>query len=191
LVERIDYYYKSAKTEGYRSRAAYKLIELHKKYNLIRKNEIIIDLGCAPGSWCQVAKKFGLNCRIIGVDIVSMDELEGIEFIKNDITKPEIISQLKSIVKHVNLILCDTAPKLVGKSSIDSARCYELWIAALNIATKLLYKDGRFVIKIFHNEYFEEFLNKVKKNFRFVKLYRSKSTRKHSSEIFIIGFEIK
>jgi 23S rRNA (uridine2552-2'-O)-methyltransferase len=181
-----DKTYLRAKHEGYRSRAAYKLMEIQKKFAVIRPDDNIVDLGAAPGSWLQVERTL-TQARIIGIDLNPIAELEGIESIEGDINDPAIVEQVKSSLGVVNIVLCDAAPKLSGHRSYDQARIIELNEQALAFACKVLKQGGNFVVKSFQGSDFPEFYADCKKNFYSVKTCMTQSTRKGSTELYIVA----
>ena len=181
-----DKTYFRAKHEGYRSRAAYKLMEIQKKFAVIRPDDNIVDLGAAPGSWLQIERTL-TDARIIGIDLNPIAELDGIETIEGDINDPAVVEQVKSTLGVVNIVLCDAAPKLSGHKSYDQARIIELNEQALAFACKVLKPGGNFVVKSFQGTDFPELYEDCKKNFYSVKTCMTKSTRKGSTELYIVA----
>ena len=181
-----DKTYFRAKHEGYRSRAAYKLMEIQKKFAVIRPDDNIVDLGAAPGSWLQIERTL-TDARIIGIDLNPIAELDGIETIEGDINDPAVVEQVKSTLGVVNIVLCDAAPKLSGHRSYDQARIIALNEQALAFACKVLKPGGNFVVKSFQGTDFPELYEDCKKNFYSVKTCMTKSTRKGSTELYIVA----
>lgn len=181
-----DKTYFRAKHEGYRSRAAYKLMEIQKKFAVIRPDDNIVDLGAAPGSWLQIERTL-TDARIIGIDLNPIAELEGIETIEGDINDSAVVEQVKSSLGVVNIVLCDAAPKLSGHRSYDQARIIALNEQALAFACKVLKPGGNFVVKSFQGTDFPELYEDCKKNFYSVKTCMTKSTRKGSTELYIVA----
>ena len=181
-----DKTYFRAKHEGYRSRAAYKLMEIQKKFAVIRPDDNIVDLGAAPGSWLQIERTL-TDARIIGIDLNPIAELEGIETIEGDINDPAVVELVKSSLGIVNIVLCDAAPKLSGHKSYDQARIIDLNEQALAFACKVLKPGGNFVVKSFQGSDFPELYANCKKNFYSVKTCMTKSTRKGSTELYIVA----
>ncbi|MFA4849083.1 MAG: RlmE family RNA methyltransferase [Methanoregula sp.] len=181
-----DKTYLRSKHEGYRSRAAYKLMEIQKKFAVIRIDDNIVDLGAAPGSWLQIERTL-TDARIIGIDLNPIAELDGVETIEGDINDPVIVEQVKSTLGVVNIVLCDAAPKLSGHKSYDQARIIALNEQALAFACKVLKPGGNFVVKSFQGTDFPEFYAECKKNFYAVKTCMTKSTRKGSTELYIVA----
>ncbi len=186
-----DKFYKKAKEEGYRSRASYKLKQLDEKYNLIRKGDIIIDLGAAPGGWLQVGmEKTGKNGEIIGVDLEEINEIDkpNLKTIKGDLTEEETKNKIqKNLPKKADVIISDASPKITGNWDIDHARSIDLGNHCLKIAEKNLKTGGNLLMKIFQGEYFPELLKKSKQKFDFCKSSKPEASRDQSSEIYIIG----
>ena len=181
-----DKTYMRAKHEGYRSRAAYKLIEIQTKFSIIRPDDNVIDLGAAPGSWLQVLRTM-TQARVLGIDLNQIADLEGVETIQGDLTDPEVQELAKSTLGIVNVVVCDAAPKLSGHHSYDQARIIELNEMALDFAVKVLKPGGNFAIKSFQGTDFPEFYSLVKKHFYSVKTCNTRSTRKGSTELYVVA----
>src|SRR5262245_18452778 len=186
-----DSYYKKAKQEGYRSRAAYKLLELQQRFHLIRPGDVVLDLGAAPGGWLQVAVKFvGESGKVIGIDLQPIETLRkpNIIFLQGDITSPEIWGKLRELVNgRVDCVLSDLAPRLSGIRDADDARCLELNRTALTVASAMLRHGGSFLVKIFANQELPNFTLEVKKHFHSVQRTRPAATRQGSSEFYFIA----
>jgi len=182
MYKRKDYYHERAKKEGYRSRAAYKLKEINKRFRLIRKGDYVLDLGCSPGGWMQVAREIvGERGYVLGVDKVRALPLQynNVDIIENDLE--EFHTEMK-----FNVVLSDISPKIMGKRDVDQYRSYILAKKALEVAEKVLEDRGNFMVKIFQSEDVKSFSDDLRKRFGYVKFYRPRSTRKGSSEIYII-----
>lgn len=182
----FDKAYLRAKQEGYRSRAAYKLMEIQKKFSIIREDDTIVDLGAAPGSWLQVEQTLTQG-RIIGIDLNPIGGLEGVETIVGDIGDPEIIREVQSRLGDVSVVLSDAAPKLSGHKSFDQARVIELNEKALTFATHVLKQGGNFAVKSFQGTDFPAFYEDTKQHFYSVKTLNTKSSRKGSTELYVIA----
>jgi len=178
-----DKYYRRAKQDNYRARSAYKLKEIQKKYKIIKRDDTILDIGCAPGSWLQVAKKITKG-RIVGVDLNTIKPIKGVIFVQGDITKKEIQEQIKS---KYDVIISDIAPKTSGAKERDQYLSLELSRMSFNIAKKYLKKSGNFIVKTFQSQETEDLVKDMKKHFDLVKRYIPESTRKGSKEIYIIA----
>jgi len=181
-----DKTYLRAKHEGFRSRAAYKLMEIQKKFAIIRPDDNIVDLGAAPGSWLQIERTL-TDARIIGIDLNPIAELDGVETIEGDINDPAIVEQVKTTLGTISIVLCDASPKLSGHRSYDQARIIELNEHALAFACKVLKPGGNFVVKSFQGTDFPEFYAECKRNFYAVKTCMTQSTRKGSTELYVVA----
>ncbi|MFX1556515.1 MAG: SAM-dependent methyltransferase [Promethearchaeota archaeon] len=197
-----DSYYKMAKKEGYRARSAYKLLEIQKRFNIFKRSFYILDLGSAPGSWLQVAKKFASenlekykdkyyhrdHFKILGVDIKSLAPIEDIEIIKMDFTVPDFHKELSSFFKgeKLDLIISDASIKKSGNKFSDQAMQFNLCYNILEFK-KFLKKKGNFIIKVFQGTDFDKFYADMKKNFNILKSFKPKSSKKKSNEIYVIG----
>ncbi len=186
--DRRDYYYRKAKKEGYRSRASYKLSQLSERFNLIRKGSTVVDLGAAPGGWCQVAKELS-GGKVVGVDILPIKEIEGVETLKGDIRLEATIEKIRAIISKdgADVVLCDAAPNLSGNWSYDHARSIDLAACALECARKILKPGGDFAVKVFQGDMFPGFLNNVRNFFEKVQAFSPAASRKQSAEIYVIG----
>ena len=185
-----DHYSQQAKKERFPARSVYKLEEIQKKYRLIKKGERVLDLGCAPGSWLLYAAKLtGPKGRVIGVDLqpVSIQVSSHIRIITADVFTLDV----ESIGKDFNVVLSDMAPATTGHKAVDAARSYNLCEAALKIAQSILLPRGSFVCKIFQGPDFNLFLDDVRTGFKKLKIFKPKSSRKASKEIYVIGLGFK
>jgi 23S rRNA (uridine2552-2'-O)-methyltransferase len=181
-----DKTYMRAKLEGYRSRAAYKLLEIQKKFDIIRPDDNIVDLGAAPGSWLQVERTL-TEGRVIGIDLNPIANLEGVDTIQGDLNDPEILDEVRSLVPVVSVVLCDASPKLSGHKSYDQARAIELNEQALAFACKVLKQGGNFAVKSFQGTDFPELYAMTKEHFYAVKTCNTQSSRKGSTELYIVA----
>jgi 23S rRNA (uridine2552-2'-O)-methyltransferase len=175
-----------AKHEGYRSRAAYKLLEIQKKFAIIRPDDTVVDLGAAPGSWLQVLRTL-TEGKVVGVDLNQIANLEGVVTIEGNLNDPEVQEQVRTILGTVSVVVCDAAPKLSGHKSYDQARIIELNEQALGFACNVLKQGGNFAIKSFQGTDFPELYAKTKEHFYSVKTCMTKSTRKGSTELYIVA----
>jgi len=185
-----DKVYLRAKQEGFRSRASFKLIEIQEKFGIIRRDDNIIDLGAAPGSWLQVLRTM-TDGRVLGIDLNPIASLECIETLEGDLADPAIQRQARELLGTVSIVVCDAAPKLSGHKSYDQARAIALGEEALIFACAVLKPGGNFVIKSFQGVDFPELLAQVRDHFHAVKTYSTKATRKGSTEIYIIAKNFK
>jgi len=186
--DRRDYFYRKAKDEGYRSRAAFKLKQINERFNIIKKRDTVVDLGAAPGGWLQVAKELS-GGKVVGVDILPIEEIEGVQMIKGDIRLDSTVEKIRESIKKegADVVICDAAPNLSGNWSYDHARSIDLASSALECARKLLKPEGRFAVKVFQGDMFPEFLDKVRRYFGKVRAFSPEATRKQSAEIYVIG----
>jgi 23S rRNA (uridine2552-2'-O)-methyltransferase len=178
--------YRMAMREGYRSRAAYKLIEIQQHAGVIREDDNVVDLGAAPGSWLQVIRTL-TEGRVLGVDLNPIAPIEGVEMIVGNLADPSLQARVKEALGVVNVVVADASPKLSGQRSYDQARAIELNEQALAFACATLKPGGNFVVKSFQGEDFSEFLAKVRTAFRSGKTYQAKASRRGSREIYVIG----
>lgn len=189
--DRRDKYYWKAKDQGYRSRAAYKLFQINEKHHVIKEGDTVVDLGAAPGGWCEVAKQLS-GGRVVGVDLRKISPIEGVETIVGDITADRTIAKILDMVGQAgsDVVICDAAPNLSGNWSFDHARSIDLTRSALGCAKKILKPGGHFVVKVFQGDMFKDFLEEVKDNFTFTRSYSPKASRSQSAEIYVIGKKI-
>lgn len=189
-----EHFYQEAKRVGYRARSAFKLQQIQRRFHLIQKDDIIIDLGAAPGGWSQVAKDLvGKNGTVIGADLSAIKPLDDVFFIQGDITKPETIEQIMQTMKgkKADVVLSDMSPDISGNYSVDQARSAWLCGTALHIATQILRPGGHFLCKIFEGEDTKSFREKVKEQFIVVKTFSPEASRKSSSEVYIVAKSFK
>jgi 23S rRNA (uridine2552-2'-O)-methyltransferase len=183
-----DRYFKKAKQEGYRSRAAYKLLELQQRYRLMGPGDAVVDLGAAPGGWLQVAAKIvGPNGKVIGVDLQPIKTLNerNIITLEGDIATTEIQQKIKELIGGpADSVISDLAPKLSGIRDADMARCLELNQTALNIAVNLLRPGGTLLIKSFISSDLHSFTAGLKRYFSLVQRTKPEATRRGSSEFY-------
>ena len=191
--QRQDSYYKKAKREGYRSRAAYKLIELQERFRLFRPGDLVVDLGAAPGGWLQVAaRNVAPKGKVIGVDLQRMDSFRepNIMALQGDIMSAETHQAINALLgAPVHCVLSDLAPKLSGIRDTDTARCLELNQAALRAALCLLRPGGKLLLKSFISNDLQAFTIELKKFFRLVERTRPEATRQGSSEFYFYAGE--
>ncbi len=185
-----EYFYNEAKRKGYRSRSAFKLKQIQNKFKIIRKTDFVLDLGAAPGGWSQVSNEIiGKNGKIIGIDLLNIKPIDGIQFLQEDITEKSTILKIIKIVGEngVDVLLSDMSPNISGNYSIDHANSVHLCKQSLNLVDKILKDNGNFLCKLFMGEEFDDFIKIFKNKFKNVKLYSPPASRKSSSEIYIIG----
>ncbi|MBR5815114.1 MAG: RlmE family RNA methyltransferase [Methanocorpusculaceae archaeon] len=181
-----DATYRKSLKEGFRARSAYKLIDINDRFNVIRKTDNVVDLGCAPGSWLQVLKTL-TEGQLCGVDLNPIAPLEGVISFIGDFTSPEIQEKVRAAMPVVNVGVCDAAPHLSGAKSYDQARIMALNEDALMFAASLLKQGGNLVMKSFQGADFNDLLDLVKERFYSVRVIRSKATRRGSTECYIVA----
>ena len=201
---RKDPHYKQAKKDNYRARSAYKLLEFNRKFNIFKRAFYILDLGSTPGSWLQVAKKFAEeniekyndgyyhrdHFKILGVDIKHVTPIEDVKILKMDFTKPEFKEEIHSFFgKKVDLLLSDASIKKSGIKFSDDVNQINLCFKILEIERAFLKRKGNMVIKVFQGSDFNRFYNEMKSDFRIVKAFKPKSSRKTSNEMYVIGIK--
>mgnify|MGYP000306574395 FL=1 len=184
---RKDHYRKLAHEEGYRSRSAYKLIELNKSYRILGPGHFVLDLGCAPGGWTQVASKFvGNKGKVMGIDTSFVDEIPGVYMLKANISDNIIEEIFLFFNKKINAVISDLSPQVTGNWSVDHSIQISLNYDAAKIMEQVLAKKGNAIFKIFDGEYSNEFYEYLKKKFLKINLTKPKSSRKPSSELYCI-----
>jgi len=190
-----DPYVARAKADGYRSRAAYKLLELDEKFSLLKLGTRVVDLGCAPGGWCQVAvNKVGQKGRVVGIDYLSMDVVPGADILELDFLDEEAPVKLKNLLAgQADLVLSDMAAPTTGHRSTDHLRIIGLAEMALEFAFDVLAPGGAFVCKVFQGGAEGDLLLRLKQNFKTVKHAKPKASRQESAEMYVValGYEGK
>ena len=185
---RKDYYRKLAHDNGFRSRSSYKLSELNKSYRLIGPGFYVLDLGCAPGGWTQVAVKLvGNQGKVMGVDLSYVEEIPGAYLVRENIGDEHLVDEVISYFgRKVNAVVCDISPQVSGNWSVDHAKQISLNYDCTKIMDKVLVHKGNAVFKIFDGEYSMEFKDYVKKKFVRINLTKPKASRKQSSELYCV-----
>lgn len=185
-----DEYVKQAQAQGFRSRAVFKLQEIQERDRIITPNSTVIDLGAAPGGWSQYARQIvGKKHKVIALDILAIEPLEGVEFIQGDFREAEVLEQLYSVLNgaEVNLILSDMAPNMSGSREVDQPRAIYLGELALETARTVLSRGGVFLVKLFQGEGFDAFHQEVRRSFSQVMIRKPKASRPRSNEVYILG----
>ena len=183
-----DHYRKLAHEQGFRSRAAFKLKELNKSYRIIGPGSYVLDLGCAPGGWSQVAQKIsGNQGKILGIDTSFVEDIPNMKFIHGNIDDPNIVKEIITYFgKKADSVICDLSPQVSGNWSVDHATQISLNYSAVKIMEQVLEKKGNALFKVFDGEYSSEFYEFLKKKFIKTKLTKPKASRKPSSELYCI-----
>jgi 23S rRNA (uridine2552-2'-O)-methyltransferase len=185
-----DPFVQQAQKEGYRSRAAYKLLEIDERDHLIKPGMVVVDLGATPGGWCQVvAQKLGDRGRIIALDLLPLHPLPKVEFIQGDFREDAVLAQLEEKLegRPIGLVISDMAPNISGVTSADQARSMYLAELALDFAVKHLAPGGAFLVKIFQGAGFEDYLKLARSHFAKVVTRKPKASRDRSSEQYLVG----
>ncbi len=186
-----EHYYRMAKRAGYRARSAFKLKQFNERYELLQSGNVVVDLGAAPGGWLQVAREeVGNEGFVLGVDLQKITKLphKNVKTLVADITDPltpELIRQ--NLPRPADVVLSDASPKISGVWSIDHARSIELADAAFTIAGEVLSQGGKLLIKVFQGEFFQDFVQNVRKKFDYLKISKPPASRKCSSEVYVIA----
>jgi 23S rRNA (uridine2552-2'-O)-methyltransferase len=202
-----DPYVKMAQREGYRARAAYKLKEIDETLGLIKPGQVVVDLGSAPGAWSQyLRRRFApkeagvggaavgaLNGTIIGLDLIEIEPIEGVQFIQGDFNDEDVLARLEAALsgRPVDLVLSDMAPNLSGIASSDAARVAHLVELAVDFSRRHLRPDGALVVKLFHGSGYSQLVELFKKTFRVARPIKPKASRDRSSETFLVGIGLK
>ncbi len=185
-----DFYVRQAVDQGYRSRAAFKLMEIDDRDHLLVPGRHVVDLGCAPGGWCQVvAERLRGHGRIIGVDILEMAPIPGVSFIQGDFSTPETLAALELALGQIrpHLVLSDMAPNISGVNAADQAKVYAMAELALDFAVAWLQPEGAFLVKVFQGAGFEDYVRRLRAAFRQVAVRKPKASRERSREVYLLG----
>lgn len=185
-----DHYVHRAQKDGYRARAAYKLLEINEKDKLIKAGTVLADLGSAPGSWSQVASKLvGRSGQVFALDILPMDEIEGVLFIQGDFRENSVLAEFEKLLgtRSLDLVICDMAPNMSGNAVTDQARSYYLCELALDFAANHLKAGGNFLVKVFQGAGYQEYMAAMREVFTLVQTRKPQASRNRSSEIYLLG----
>ena len=190
--QRRDTYVRQSKVDGYRARSAYKLIEIDEKFKIFKGGMYVVDIGAAPGSWSQYASKVVKNGKIISIDLKKMEEIENTIQIEGDFTENDIQNKIKEHVKKkIDVVMSDMAVNTTGIKNIDSIQTGELCMEAMIFSKEVISEKGFFISKIFMGGSFNEIVEKKKKIYKEVRVFKPKSSRKDSKESFIICKNIR
>lgn len=185
-----DPYVQLAQKEGYRSRAAYKLLEIDAREQLLKPGMVVVDLGATPGGWSQVAAaRVGRGGKVVALDLLPLDPLAGVDFIQGDFREEAVLAKLEGLLHggSVGLVISDMAPNISGVAPADQARAMHLAELALEFALAHLKPDGSFLVKVFQGAGFEEFYKLMRKSFTRVVTRKPKASRDRSSEVYLLG----
>ncbi|HXK56446.1 MAG TPA: 23S rRNA (uridine(2552)-2'-O)-methyltransferase RlmE [Gammaproteobacteria bacterium] len=185
-----DEYVKRAQAEGYRSRAAYKLLELQQQDKLLRSGQIVVDLGAALGGWSQIAQRIvGSAGRVLALDILPMDPIAGVEFIQGDFREQEALASLRELLggEQVDLVISDMAPNVSGVAAVDQPKAIYLCEIALDLAREVLKPGGGFVVKVFQGEGSDAFIRELRSSFARVVTRKPRASRPKSREVYLVA----
>jgi len=190
-----DYYYKKAKQEMYRSRAAYKLFQAIRKYEFVKRGDVVIDLGAAPGGWIQAARKtVGTKGFVLGLDLKPIEPFtqQYVRTIICDMTEDDAIQQILELLpRKADVVISDASPSISGIWEVDHARQLDLAQKALHIASETLRPEGNLFVKVFQGDLLDDFVEKVKLQFRLVRVIKPHASRAKSSEMFVLATNFK
>ncbi len=190
-----DYYYRRAKQERYRSRAAYKLLQAIKRYSFLKKGDVVVDLGAAPGGWLQVARRIvGKEGFVLAVDLKRIETLQAANVVTiiGDISNVEVQEQIQRLLpSRADVVISDVSPNVSGVWEVDHARQIDLAQVSLNLALKLLRASGGFFVKVFQGDMFSDYVGEVKQHFARVEIVKAEASRAKSAEVFVLGMGLK
>lgn len=187
-----DPYVQRAQKEGYRSRAAYKLLEIDERDHLFKPGMVVVDLGATPGGWSQVAAaRVGQGGKVIALDLLPLHPIPGVEFIQGDFREDSVLAQLEEKLggRKVGLVISDMAPNISGIGMADQARAMELAELALDFSVHHLNPGGAFLVKVFQGVGFEDYVKLMRSHFGRVLTRKPKASRDRSSELYLLGRE--
>lgn len=185
-----DPYVQRAKKEGWRSRAAFKLMEIDDKDRLLRRGEVVVDLGATPGGWSQVAvKRVGDDGLVLALDLLEMEPIHGVHFIQGDFREDDVLRQLEERLagRRVGLVMSDMAPNMSGVPLVDQARVMYLAELGLEFSRAHLKPDGAFLVKVFQGTDYEGFIRAMREVFRTVVVRKPDASRDRSAELYVLG----
>lgn len=185
-----DEYVKRARREGYRSRAAYKLLEIQERDRIIKPGQVVVDLGAAPGGWSQIAARLvGPKGELFALDILEMDPMPGVRFLQGDFREAEVLQRLMDLLggRPVDLVISDMAPNVSGVAAVDQPRSMYLCELALDFARQVLKPGGTFVTKAFQGEGFDDYLGCIRASFGRLVTRKPKASRPKSREVYLVA----
>lgn len=185
-----DPYVQLAKKEGWRSRAAFKLMEIDDKDRLLKPGEVVVDLGATPGGWSQVAaKRVGETGKVIGLDLLEMQPIHGVEFIQGDFREDAVLHELEVRLtgRKVGLVLSDMAPNMSGVPLVDQARVMHLAELGLEFSRQHLKPEGSFLVKVFQGCDYDNFVRAMREAFKAVVVRKPQASRDRSAELYLLG----
>ncbi|WP_198266144.1 23S rRNA (uridine(2552)-2'-O)-methyltransferase RlmE [sulfur-oxidizing endosymbiont of Gigantopelta aegis] len=185
-----DQYVLKSQKDGYRSRAAYKLLQIQEKDKLIKQGMNIVDLGSAPGGWSQVARQFvGSKGKVVALDILPMDQLAQVEFIQGDFQEDSVLEELLKVLNNqpVDLVISDMAPNVTGVKAVDQPKSMYLLELAIDLADQVLKPQGSLLMKVFQGEGFQPLLAELRKRYQKVITRKPDASRSRSSELYLLA----
>ena len=185
-----DPYVQLAKKEGWRSRAAFKLLEIDDKDKLLKRGEVVVDLGATPGGWSQVAsKRVGDGGLVVALDLLEMDPIHNVHFIQGDFREDVVLEQLEKQLgdRRVGLVMSDMAPNMSGVPLVDQARVMHLAELGLEFSKVHLKPEGAFLVKVFQGTDYETFLRQMRETFKSVVVRKPDASRDRSAELYLLG----
>ena len=195
MMEHVnDPYVQLAKKEGWRSRAAFKLMEIDDKDKLLRRGEVVVDLGATPGGWSQVAaKRVGNGGLVFALDLLEMEAIHGVQFIQGDFREDAVLAQLENLLgdRQVGLVMSDMAPNMSGVPLVDQARVMHLAELGLDFSRNWLKPEGAFLVKVFHGYGYEDVVKEMRKIFAVVTTRKPDASRDRSPEVYLLGRGLK
>jgi len=189
-----DEFVKQSQKDGYRSRAVYKLKEIDEKDYLLKPGSVVIDLGAAPGSWCEyVVRKLKGRGRIIALDILPMEPMDGVEIITGDFLEDDVFNELLNTLQsdRPDLVICDMAPNMSGQQAVDIPRAMYMAELALDLSRQVLKPGGGLLVKLFQGEGFDDYIKQMRKHFGRVVMRKPKASRPRSKEVYGLATEFK
>ncbi|MFB0502151.1 MAG: RlmE family RNA methyltransferase [Candidatus Bathyarchaeia archaeon] len=190
-----EYYYRKAKEEKFRSRAAYKLLQAVEKRRFIKPGDVVVDLGAAPGGWIQASRKIvGSRGFVLGVDLKFIQPIDqsNVRTLIGDVTDPQMVEQIREFLpRPADAVISDVSPSISGIWELDHARQIDLARQSLRIATSVLRPKGNFFVKVFQGDMLNDFVREVKRHFAFVKLIKPKASRARSAELYVLGMNLR
>jgi len=188
-----DYYYRLAKEERYRSRAAYKLLEVVERYGFIKPGEVVVDLGAAPGGWMQASRRVvGEAGFVLGVDVKSIEPFDdaNVRCVVGDITESDIVETVRGLLpRSADVVLSDVSPNISGVWELDQARQIDLARRSLQLAVSVLRRGGNFFVKVFQGDMLDDFVFEMRQSFASVRRVKPRASRRKSAELFVLGLK--
>jgi 23S rRNA (uridine2552-2'-O)-methyltransferase len=185
-----DPYVRQARAEGWRSRAAFKLKEIDKRDNVLRRGAVVLDLGAAPGGWSQVAADaVGPDGRVVAVDLLAMDPPDRVQFIQGDFTDEEVFDRIEALIggHKADLVMSDMSPNISGNRSVDQPKAMYLAELAHEMARRVLKPGGSLVVKVFQGEGFEALMRSIRADFASVRVRKPAASRAESREMYLVA----